>query len=423
MTTIKRLTFVLTVSTLCLFSSQAFAQIAVEGGNGLFYVEKARPLGHKSFGIGAFYTDEKWDDNGISTKSRLASVPLTVGLLDKFEISAQFQTATYDPDGLDSTSGATDGLAKAKWNFLNSEKHNMLASLVALVTLPTGDKDKGLGTGDTDVGAVLAIDKEYEKVSWHFNIGYMNHQAEGLDLRTIYGAGLEWYALDDLSVIAEVSGQSWADQIQMRDDNTRSMAGIRYYLGDWGSLSLGYASWSGGSGIKSPGYQWTAGINIGVGLRKKRVEREEAPVAEPEIVEEAVPVAEEEAEAAPVAEPPAEKVITIVLESVHFAFDSAELTDEAKATLRANAQKLNANPGIKLVIEGHTCSIGPKGYNYKLGLRRAKAAKLYLAKKVNVDPDRMFVITSYGEERPAHSNETREGRKLNRRVDFVINVR
>lgn len=410
----KHLLTALFTATCLFFAPSAIAQTGVDGGSGLFFVDKAKTLGHKNFSVGGFYSDLNYDNAGAETDATILAVPLTVGFNDNLELSAVYRSVNIDPEGSGSVDGTADGLGKLKWNFMNSEKHGIRLAAIALMTLPFGDEDKGLGTGDTDIGVKLALDKEYENITWHFNIGYLNHQAENLDAVTLYGVGVEYFMTSNLSLIGEVSGRSWSEQVAWRDDNTMSGGGIRYYIGDWATASVGYNSWGSGDGAKSPNSMWTIGVTIGRGLGQPRPDArveavvvEERPV-EPEVVTPQAPEPE---------------VITIVLEGVHFKFDKSDLTAEAKEILKRNAEKLKANPGVKVVVEGHTCSIGANGYNYQLGLRRAKSAKLYLVKEMGVHPDSMFVITSFGEDRPVQTNDTRAGRALNRRVDFVIQSR
>jgi outer membrane protein OmpA-like peptidoglycan-associated protein len=70
-------------------------------------------------------------------------------------------------------------------------------------------------------------------------------------------------------------------------------------------------------------------------------------------------------------------------------------------------------------IEGHTDSAGPTEFNERLGMERAEAVKRYLYEQHRIPLHKMNVI-SYGEEKPAGPNDTREGRAQNRRV--VIKV-
>ena len=74
---------------------------------------------------------------------------------------------------------------------------------------------------------------------------------------------------------------------------------------------------------------------------------------------------------------------------------------------------------VWIEIEGHTDNVGDAKYNERLGLLRAEAVKKYLYEQHQVPLHKMNVI-SYGEEKPATDNKTRDGRAQNRRV--VIKV-
>jgi len=119
----------------------------------------------------------------------------------------------------------------------------------------------------------------------------------------------------------------------------------------------------------------------------------------------------------PVAVPPKPKRI-IVLQGTQFAFDSAELTPEARGTLNENAAVLERETDVKVVIEGHTDSIGPEAYNQGLSERRAKVVEQYLISK-GISTDRLETL-GYGPTRPVASNNTKEGRAINRRVELNV---
>ena len=106
-------------------------------------------------------------------------------------------------------------------------------------------------------------------------------------------------------------------------------------------------------------------------------------------------------------------------EDVHFAFDKSDLTDYAQVLLDRAAkviQDLAKNyPGLKVDVAGHTDAVGTDGYNQGLSERRANVVKQYLQRK-GVDGTRISV-QAYGEAQPKASNETDEGRALNRRSE------
>jgi outer membrane protein OmpA-like peptidoglycan-associated protein len=115
----------------------------------------------------------------------------------------------------------------------------------------------------------------------------------------------------------------------------------------------------------------------------------------------------------------------VVINNVHFAFDSAELTPEYRAELDAASEALKPHRPLlrqgvaQLNIIGHTDSVGNAEYNQKLSERRAQAVADYLIKQ---DPARAaFVVPmGRGESEPMASNDTEEGRAQNRRVVLQV---
>jgi outer membrane protein OmpA-like peptidoglycan-associated protein len=100
----------------------------------------------------------------------------------------------------------------------------------------------------------------------------------------------------------------------------------------------------------------------------------------------------------------------------NFKFANTELPDEAKAKLDQMVTQIKADPkGVYFEIEGHTDNTGSELTNQKLGLERAEAVKRYLYEQHQVPLHKMNVI-SYGEDKPASPNNTRDGRAQNRRV-------
>lgn len=103
-----------------------------------------------------------------------------------------------------------------------------------------------------------------------------------------------------------------------------------------------------------------------------------------------------------------------------FAFNKADLPDEAKAKIDEMVKQIIADPkGAYFEIEGHTDNVGPKDVNARIGEERAEAVKRYLYTQYQIPLHRMNVI-SYGQEKPVGDNKTKEGRAQNRRV--VIKV-
>jgi OOP family OmpA-OmpF porin len=122
---------------------------------------------------------------------------------------------------------------------------------------------------------------------------------------------------------------------------------------------------------------------------------------------------EPEPEPTPQVEPEVEDVIS--LRSVHFDFDKSNIRPDMRPILDEAARLIKQEEG-DLMLEGHTDSIGTEEYNMGLGRRRANSVKQYLIDK-GVDANRLDT-KSYGESQPKYTNETAEGRALNRRVEL-----
>jgi outer membrane protein OmpA-like peptidoglycan-associated protein len=107
-------------------------------------------------------------------------------------------------------------------------------------------------------------------------------------------------------------------------------------------------------------------------------------------------------------------------DSGNFTFGRADLPDGAKQKIDELVSKLTQDPkNIYLEIEGHTDSVGGKEINEKVGMGRAESVKRYLYEKHHIPLHKMNVI-SYGAEKPAAPNTTKEGRAQNRRVVIRI---
>ena len=112
--------------------------------------------------------------------------------------------------------------------------------------------------------------------------------------------------------------------------------------------------------------------------------------------------------------------VTLSNDKVRFPVNKAEISDEAKAMIdEAVGPLVKENRGVWFEIEGHTDNTGDAAYNFKLGEERALAVRDYIAKKDAIALSRLNVI-SYGEEKPAVDNKTRENRAQNRRVVIRI---
>jgi len=131
----------------------------------------------------------------------------------------------------------------------------------------------------------------------------------------------------------------------------------------------------------------------------------------PEVVEKEVVVKEVPAPPAPAVRP------TFAFAPVYFDVRKADIQSDAMVVLDRIGMILKENPWLKLEVAGHSDSGGSEEANMEISLKRAKSVATYLIDHYAVSPHRLKVV-GYGESRPVADNATREGRRMNRRVEF-----
>jgi OOP family OmpA-OmpF porin len=105
-----------------------------------------------------------------------------------------------------------------------------------------------------------------------------------------------------------------------------------------------------------------------------------------------------------------------VLRGVTFASWSFELDEEARTILDEVGAALVANEEVRVRVNGHTDSTGGRAENLELSQNRAESVMNYLI-ELGVAADRLEA-QGFGPDVPAATNDTAEGRQLNRRVEL-----
>jgi peptidoglycan-associated lipoprotein len=109
------------------------------------------------------------------------------------------------------------------------------------------------------------------------------------------------------------------------------------------------------------------------------------------------------------------------LETVFFAYDKADLSDEARGTLQKNADWMRKWSATRIMVEGHADSRGTSEYNLALGERRAAAVRDYLV-GLGITADRIAIV-SKGEEEPTCREEAEGCWQQNRRGLFIVTAK
>jgi len=113
-----------------------------------------------------------------------------------------------------------------------------------------------------------------------------------------------------------------------------------------------------------------------------------------------------------------ERGIVLTIGDVLFATGKADLSANANKSVATLADFLKKNPNRNVLIEGHTDSVGKDDYNLALSQKRADSVKAGLVGD-GIEAGRI-TTTGYGEKFPVASNDTKDGKAQNRRVDVVI---
>ncbi len=111
--------------------------------------------------------------------------------------------------------------------------------------------------------------------------------------------------------------------------------------------------------------------------------------------------------------------VVIRLYGLSFPIGKATIEPRYFGLLSKVLKAIKEYPGCGITVEGHTDSWGSDDANQKLSTERAEAVEKYLMATAGVDSSRTIAV-GYGETKPIATNETKEGRRKNRRIDVVI---
>lgn len=106
------------------------------------------------------------------------------------------------------------------------------------------------------------------------------------------------------------------------------------------------------------------------------------------------------------------------LNNISFVHGSATLTENASTILTEIAATLNQHKNVSLRVEGHTDNTGDPNYNLDLSTKRAQSVVDYLVAG-GIENTRIFA-EGFGDQQPIATNDTKEGRSKNRRIEFKL---
>jgi peptidoglycan-associated lipoprotein len=154
----------------------------------------------------------------------------------------------------------------------------------------------------------------------------------------------------------------------------------------------------------------------GCASKKKVVEQPKPEVTKPPEPKPAPAPVVKEPERKPVEQ--VTKLQESAFQTVYFDFDKSDIRPDMRGIATADAELLNRNQNVRVLLEGHCDERGTNEYNMALGERRANSVKQFLT-DYGISSSRITTI-SYGEERPAVLGHNEAAWAKNRRCEFKI---
>lgn len=102
-----------------------------------------------------------------------------------------------------------------------------------------------------------------------------------------------------------------------------------------------------------------------------------------------------------------------------FPFNSSQLSTDSRVSLQHFANSLKENPDTDITILGHTDNVGTRAANEKVSLNRAQSVETYL-ESLGIPVGRFHQVSGMAYDQPVATNDTEQGRALNRRVEIFI---
>ncbi|HEY1080606.1 MAG TPA: OmpA family protein, partial [Bdellovibrio sp.] len=109
----------------------------------------------------------------------------------------------------------------------------------------------------------------------------------------------------------------------------------------------------------------------------------------------------------------------LVLKNLNFVFNTAKLTPASEKELEKNLSQMSQVRIKKIIVVGHTDSVGSDEYNQELSQTRAETVAQALRKKFRLSTEQVEAV-GYGESQPIATNKTKQGRLQNRRVELKL---
>jgi outer membrane protein OmpA-like peptidoglycan-associated protein len=422
--------------------------------NGLDFitVQSSETLAPGVFNLGLFanyavntlprYEDIAGRKQETSDSITAADFNIGYGLTENWDIGVSFpQVVAQDVKiegarGEFGQKGLTEVRANTKFRLYGDPTGGIALVLSGNINVTENNPYVGEGGGPT-FNAEIAMDTTVQKLALGVNFGYRKRSPgkrieefpiAPLQDQFIASAAASYLLTSiDTKIILEWFG-GWpkenTETIESRSvESGEALLGIKHDINDQFSLHAGVGTET-RSGTASPDMRYYLGANYAFGFDEARViNKVVKPKPKPKPKKGEPPPPPEPPKFMPEQDGPQETPggdEVFVLRGVNFAFDSSSrVLPGTREILNKLGDHLKKNGFEKVIIEGHTDSVGSELYNQNLGQSRANTIRSYLIRYGSFNPGSLEA-KSYGENKPIADNGNYQGRQLNRRVVFRI---
>lgn len=378
-----------------------------------------------------FFDDTVQGFDNLTDTMLGGDINVGLGLLPNLDVGLSFPQLLFQSVKSDGyrgqfqKNGQTEIRLNAKYRLWGDREGGM--AFVASTNINRIENNPYVGSGSQPtVNAEIVADTTIKKIALGLNVGYRWRKAgektdpdspiDPIASQYIASAAASYLLTDlDTKIIFEVFGSAPATTEETENSDrlassAEALLGLKY---DFSASLAGHFGMGREltHGRSSPDYRAYAGLNYVLG-----------PTIETK--QPAKVVGHGRAASSPqptLFDGPVKSKEKIVIHDVLFEFDSAEIiVSTGEETLRKLMDHVNKRPGYnKLVIEGHTDSVGTDDYNLKLSQRRSQTIKRLLVEKYGANASKIMAV-GRGERAPIADNGNYQGRQLNRRVEFTI---
>lgn len=180
-------------------------------------------------------------ENGTKTKTFEIAPILSYGLTENIDVvlGVPYQRIKNEDVVDTKASGISDTSIEVKWRFF--EKDGLSFAIKPGISIPTGDEEKGLGSGKVSYSAFFITTKEIKPLNLHLNLGYVRNENKVDERKDIFHASLagEYELTEKLKIVANIGTESNTDSAS-KTYPSFALAGIIYSITENISVDAGY---------------------------------------------------------------------------------------------------------------------------------------------------------------------------------------